>query len=321
MPYKRKGSPYWWVKISSGGQVTRRSTGTTDRAAAEKVEAEWRRPTQGHLFDTLLAEYLTAKPSERAGFAVLGLTPWFGGKSIESITPADLLAYRRGRGASEGTIIRELGVLRAAIRYCRTHLGWNLPDPTKGRIPEPPPHRIRWLTKDEYRRLLEAAQRSSRAPWLAPFIVLAVNTGMRRGELLGLEWRRVDLDAGLVYLDPEHQKGRRSSTVPLNKAARAALQELKRRYDRACTIKKPADDRVFPIASVKKSFAFACKTAGLTDVRVHDLRHTCAARLVQAGVPLRTVSEILRHKDIRTTMRYAHLSPEDARSGLAMLDE
>ena len=71
--------------------------------------------------------------------------------------------------------------------------------------------------------------------------------------------------------------------------------------------------------SIKRSFASAVEQSGLTDFTFHDLRHTCAAWLVQAGVPLRTAAEILRHKDIRTTMRYAHLAPENLHSAVDTL--
>ena len=74
------------------------------------------------------------------------------------------------------------------------------------------------------------------------------------------------------------------------------------------------------IHAVKRSFATACRRAGITDFHIHDLRHTCAARLVQAGVSIREVAELLRHSDIRVTMRYAHLAPESVRSAVARLE-
>ena len=73
------------------------------------------------------------------------------------------------------------------------------------------------------------------------------------------------------------------------------------------------------IQSVKRSFRTACKSAGITNFRIHDLRHTTAAWLVQAGIPLVQVSELLRHSDIRMTMRYAHLAPENVRSAVDRL--
>ena len=74
------------------------------------------------------------------------------------------------------------------------------------------------------------------------------------------------------------------------------------------------------IASVKRSFGTACERAGITDFRFHDLRHTCAAWLVQAGVPLTEVRDVLGHSTIKMTERYAHLAPENVRAALALLE-
>lgn len=313
MPFRRAGSPFWYVKLRVGRRVVKRSTGTTDRAEAERLEAEWKRPTAGHSWDEALAHYLTAKPSPRGSYAAKALRRWFSGQRIEDITPLDIARYKAERGAAPGTIGKELSVMRAAIRYCQRELGWSCPDPTAGRIPKPKPTRVRWLTHDEYRRLVAAADDSPKSPWIGPFIRLAVHTGMRRGELLGLTWDRVDLAQRLIYLDPEHQKGRRYGSVPLNETAHRVLTEMQVRN-------MTGERRVFPVDSIRRSFGRACRVASIENMRVHDLRHTCAAWLVQAGVPLRTVSEILRHQDISTTMIYAHLAPDAGRAGVAALD-
>lgn len=305
MVYRRSDSPIWYVKITSGGRTIRKSTGTADRRQAEKIEREWRRPVSGHLFESVMSEYLAARPTERAAYAIKALSPYFAGRSIESITAADIAHYKRSRAASPGTQKKELGVMRAAIRYCQHHLGWSLPNPTAGRMPAPPPPRLRWLTREEYNSLLQAAHSEPKAPYLPAFIILAVHTGLRRGELLRLSWQQIDMDTRVIYLDPQQQKSKRYSTVPINDTAAAAIESL--------------GPELFPIASVKRSFRTACRRAGLEGIRIHDLRHTCAAWLVQAGVPIRTVAEIMRHTDIKTTMLYAHLSPDNARAGVAAI--
>jgi integrase len=212
-------------------------------------------------------------------------------------------------------------VFRAAIRYCNRELEWGLSDPTQGRVPRSPAGRVRWITQREACKLVTTARHESQAPYLADLIMVALHTGLRRGELLDLEWSRVDLKRRLLHLFPHHQKGRKHSTVPLNGPAKEAL--LRRAGYRASIC--PDSPWVFTkrgerLGSVKKAFATACRKAGIEDFTFHDLRHTCAAWLVQAGVPLRTVAEILRHASITTTMRYAHLSPDDARAGVAALE-
>jgi integrase len=187
-------------------------------------------------------------------------------------------------------------------------------------MPTLPPHRLRWISHNEAGALLDSV--GPRVPYLRDFITIGLNTGMRMGEMLNLEWSRVDLTNNVIYLTPKDQKDRRYGSVPINAQAREALLSRARHRAEHC----PDAKYVFVrrdgsrIASVKKGFAAACEKAGIENFHIHDLRHTCAAWLVQAGVPLRTVAEILRHKDIRTTMRYAHLAPDDAQAGVAALD-
>jgi integrase len=147
---------------------------------------------------------------------------------------------------------------------------------------------------------------------------------MRSGEILGLEWRRIDLQAALVYLEADDQKNGKVGSVPLNQEARRAI--LARMRFRATNC--PASPWVFcnrrgeRIASVKKGFATAVASAGLTDVHPHDLRRTCGSWLVQQGVPIQVVSSLLRHSDIRITDRvYAHLSPTTVQAAVEVLDQ
>lgn len=329
MPYKRKDSPYWWISYTdqTGKRIVCSSQTTNHReakAAEQRLRSDAHRKRSPHAaktFDDVMEAYLLAKNNTRAAYCVQAMMPYFSGKTVESITAANIAAYKTGRAVSDSTLAKDLGVFRAAIRFCNAQLEWGLPDPTQGRIPKEPAGRIRWITQKEACRLVVAARHSIQAPYLADMILVALHTGLRRGEFLGLEWTRVDLKNRIIYLDPEHQKTKKHSTVPLNGPARDAL--LRRAAYRASTC--PDSPWVFtkkgePIDSIKKSFATACRKAGISNFRIHDLRHTCAAWLVQAGVPIRTVAEILRHSSIATTMRYAHLSPEDARAGVAALE-
>lgn len=148
-----------------------------------------------------------------------------------------------------------------------------------------------------------------------------LHTGMRKGELLGLEWERVDLQAALVHLEPRNTKTGKRRSVPLNKVASGAI--LNRRQFRDQHV--PASPWVFAhrdgrrIQDVKRAFAKACQRAGVTDFRIHDLRHTCAAWLVSARVPLAEVRDLLGHTTIKMTERYAHLAPENVRVAVSVL--
>ena len=340
MPYKRKDSPIWWVSlIDSRGQRVRRPTGTTDRKEAEALEAKWKLEAYrrqnwdeapGRTFEELMLAYLNATASEKRSAPkdrerTRTLRRFFAGRDMRALVPTDVRGFidlRKKQGVSNSTVNRELCLLSVAINFANREWDWRLPNPVIGRKLKEPEGRVRWLTRAEAVALLAAADASIRAPHLADFLRLALNTGMRRGELLRLEWRRVDLREGLVFLEAEHTKTKRRRSVPLNAEARAALIRRARFRAEHC-----ADSPwVFcgkdgkPIAEVKRSFAAACAKAGIADFRIHDLRHTCAAWLVSAGVPLSEVRDLLGHASVVMTERYAHLAPENVRAAVQRLE-
>lgn len=340
--YRHPRSPYWWASYTDArGKRARRSTRTTDKAEAAALLARWRlEASRGQeppgdadapTFERLMLLYLggpgaAKRSTERDAYSAKRLAEVFQGRTLASIRPADIRGYidgRRADGAQPGTINRELGLLSAAWNWANRDLEWDIRNPAEGRRLREPEGRVRWLRRDEAARLIRAAEAEPQAPYLADWIRLALHTGMRRGELLGLEWARVDLGAGLLRLDAEHTKSARRRSVPLNAAARAALVSRARWRDAHA----PGARWVFcrpggaPIANIKRSFASACRRAGIADFRPHDLRHTCAAWLVSAGVPLPEVRDLLGHSTIRMTERYAHLAPERVRAAVEVLDQ
>lgn len=174
----------------------------------------------------------------------------------------------------------------------------------------------------ETEQLLQAAGANRLAPHLADFITLALHTGMRKGELLGLEWSRVDFSANLIHLAAINTKNGKRRSIPLNDTARSALIHRAGFRAKHC----PASPWVFcdtegeRIANVRRSFDTACRKSGIVDFHIHDLRHTCAARMVSAGIALAEVRDLLGHASITMTERYAHLAPENIRAAVAVLD-
>ncbi|MBK1633764.1 recombinase XerD [Thiohalocapsa halophila] len=343
MPYRRKDSPVWWASyIDHSGRRVRRSTGTTDRAEADALEAKWKveayrarhweeQPSRD--FEELIAAYLKATAGDRrprseetVRMHVRRLRAHFAEQVMNTLTAADVGEYiqiRKAEEVSNSTINRELEVLSAAITYAVREWAWQLPNPVSGRMLKEPEGRLRWVTKAQAAALIRAAEAAAgKAPHLAPLITLALHTGMRRGELLGLEWSRVDLPSAVIYLEADHTKTARRRTVPLNAVARGAIMQQARFRAAHC----PDARWVFctrggeHIASVKTAFKRACERAGIEDFRFHDLRHTCAAWLVQSGVPLTEVRDVLGHSTINMTERYAHLAPENTRAALARLE-
>lgn len=337
--HKRLDSPYWWVSYTdASGKRTRRSTGTEDRKEGEGLLAKWKLESHRgrqweeepqRTFDELMLSYLRVieaenRASDRDRYSLKQLYPYFTGRNLLSITPAEVRAYiqrRQVAGVGPATINREIGLLNAALNYARREWDWDVPNAAAGRRLREPEGRVRWLSKAQADALIAVAIGQRRAPHLADFIRLGLHTGMRRGEMLGLEWDRVDLQVGLIYLKGVHQKNGRHESVLLNKEATVAIRARERFRQTHC----PSSPWVFcnrsggPIRSVRKSFASACRKAGLDDFRPHDLRHTCAAWLVQVGVPLIEVRDLLRHSTIRMTERYAHLAPQNARAAVEAL--
>lgn len=260
----------------------------------------------------------------RDKFSAKMLYPVFTGREMAGITGAEVRAYiaqRREAGMSNATINRELGQFRAAINWAREELEWDIPNPALKRKLRELTGRTSWLTKAE--ALLRAAQQIARAPHLVDFIRLGLNTGMRSGEMLGLEWSRVDLKEGLIYVQAGNQKNGKVGSNPLNGEAREAILSRARfRAEHCSDCGWVFSDKAGKgIACIQKSFAAAVKKAGLSDLRSHDLRRTCGCWLVQGGVSIQAVSAPLRHSDIKITDQvYAHLAPTTIRNAVGLLD-
>jgi integrase len=151
----------------------------------------------------------------------------------------------------------------------------------------------------------------------------ALNTGMRKGEILNLNWDNVDLKHGFILLSQTKNGERRE--IPINGTLRETLSELFRgTEERPRRINVPYVFYDYPTGnrfqSIQKSFKSACNEAKIKDFRFHDLRHTFASHLVMAGVDLTTVRELLGHKTITMTLRYAHLAPSHKVKAVDLLD-
>ena len=195
--------------------------------------------------------------------------------AVINVTPTVVADFRDARlkTCCPGTVIRDLAVLSSIFNHARREWNIGVPNPVAMvRKPTAPPGRDRVLTADEQARLLAAAAPTGRRnPILHPILIVALETGMRRGELLGMTWADVHLDRAVVRL-PLTKNGA-SRWVPLSRRAVAALAALDR----------SAPGLVFPvkIAALGKMFDRLCARAGLADLRFHDLRHTATTNLAE----------------------------------------
>lgn len=259
----------------------------------------------------LLARYLecitpTKKSavSERARLGAMRRRP-IARKAAHRVTPADIAAYRdsRLRVVSPGTVRRELGVLAHAFDVARREWGYKVRNPVREiRWPSEPRGRERRLVArlDEAGRLLDACRRA-RNPLLLPIVELALETAMRRGELLRLRWEDIDLASRTATL--HETKNGYMRVVPLSSGALRVFESLSPR----------ASGSVFPGLTgeaVKLAFKRATRRAGLVDFRFHDLRHEATTRLFERGLELMEVASITGHRDPRKLRGYTHLKAE-----------
>ena len=339
MLFKRAGSAFWYVRYrDASGKRVKRSTGTTDRREAGELEGKWRLEARQqrlwgtqprYTFDEMMLRYLretqgTKRSAERDAWTVKRLQPFFTGRVLNELKRADVRAYiasRRVAGVKGSTVNREIGLLSVALNRARLDWDWEIPNPAQGmREPESEGRQV-YLTEAQFAELVRAAREQKRAPYLADLLVVAVMTGCRKGELLGLEWSRVDLEANVIRLRASDTKAGKARLVPVNEAAREALLRRfeyrgKRCPDAAWVFCGPDGER---IVSVKSSFRHALRSAGIAGVRFHDLRHTCGSWLAQKGVPIGHIAAVLGHSTLRMSERYSHLAPANARDAVALL--
>lgn len=146
---------------------------------------------------------------------------------------------------------------------------------------------------------------------LTPIVLLAMNTGLRRGELLSLRWSDVDFHGKTITVQAENAKSGRQRHIPLNAEAFAVISKWAKQSE--------GKGRIFGALDVKKGWHALLTKAGITSFRFHDLRHDFASKLVRVGVDLNTVRELLGHADIKMTLRYSHLSPDGLAAAVAKL--
>ena len=242
------------------------------------------------------------------------LVPRFRGQSMASITREDVTRFHMERGAegcSIATRNRDLSLLSAMFRRA-VDLDCARENPVAGfGRPQEARRAVPALSLEEQGRLLAKCPE-----WFRPIVVLALDTGLRRGELMALEWGDVDLARGVVLV--RESKNKTPREVPLTSRARAALEGL---YAvRVLPLKGP--HRVFVSVSLKsghfiRAFQAAAEAAGLPRLRWHDLRHLFAVNLVRAGVPLPDVAKLMGHRTLAMVWRYASHCPADS-SRIAM---
>lgn len=249
------------------------------------------------------------------------LKPFFGGMLLRAVTPGDVQryvdkriaqpAFHRGRPVRPATVNRELVFLSGVFSEAERR-GYVERNPVRGiaHLPERN-DKLRWLTVEEEGKLLAYCP-----AFLRPIVLLAIHTGMRRGEILNL--KRVDLNFTDGLIRVADTKNHKARYIPMNAKAREILEQTPEVLGVPFVFVNPdTGDRY---VDTTHAFLRACRRAGITGLRFHDLRHTFASRLAQAGVPLNNIRELMGHGSMQMVLRYAHLSPNCLRDAVAVLD-
>ncbi len=274
-----------------------------------------------HTFKELAAEYLKWAERQRSykskkGF-VLQLVDVFGNLPLRRFNTKiveQLQTERIQRGNKPATINRLLATIKHMFNKA---VEWDMVEEEtlkrirKVKLLEENNRRLRYLSKEECKELINSCD-----PHVRPIVITALNTGMRKREILSLKWDNVDLRHGFILLNVTKNGERRE--IPINNTLRNTLQGITRRLDIPYVFYNSVTGK--PYQDVKRSFYTALRRAGIRDFKFHDLRHTFASQLVMAGVDITTVRELLGHKTLTMTLRYAHLAPSHTVKAVDILD-
>ena len=284
------------------------------RRQAEAIEKRFKPgKTLDPHFEIFMGEFLTQNHNVRNPISSKPLLRYFTGKRLSNINPWMVEKYKaeRSKEVSPATINRELACLKHFFTMA-VRAGKAVSNPVKEvRLYPENNQRKRILLPEEEANLLEIAKIIS--PYLRNFIILALNTGARLGEIINLKWTDIDLKKDNITLNKT--KSGYSRIIPINKQTRQIIDELKSN--------KKNDDFLFPgvtIPMMEFSFKKARKIANLPDLRIHDLRHTHATRLAEMGINPFAIKELLGHRSMAMVMRYVNPLEQEKRKAVEMLD-
>lgn len=253
--------------------------------------------------------------SEVLRLQALAKTP-LGARFVATLKPLDFARYRdeRLKIRAPGTVQREMALFSAVLEVGRKEWGLNVENPIRSvKLPKSNNERSRRLTEEEQAILLAEMDKETRRSngalaaggvrniWIKPLVLFALETAMRRGEMLALRWEHIDFAKRVAFL-PDTKNGDPRG-VPLSSAAVAVLQALPRSID----------GRVFRTSgeAVKQAFTRCCKRAGLVDLHFHDLRHEATTRLARKLPNIIELARVTGHRDVNMLRRYYNITPAE----------
>ncbi|MEM8238602.1 site-specific integrase [Morganella morganii] len=352
--------------VSPSGKRIRRSLETSDKRQAQELHDQlkaeaWRVEKMGDYpsvtFDDACLRWLQEKEHKKSldddKTKIEYFLQFFSGKLLSSITETDILkatsgminrkhkevweikaasAKKKGakiapykpKPATQATKDRYLAFLRSLFRAAVNDWKWIGKSPTI-KVRQKKEIRVRWLTKEEATTLIQCMP-----DVMKPVVMFALATGLRRSNILNLEWTQIDLQRKVAWIHPEDTKGGKAIGVALNETACRVLRMQIGKHQQYVFVHTEAWHRAdgSPTAKVRKmrvddntAWSTGLRRAGITNFRFHDLRHTWASWLVQAGVPLTALQEMGGWESIEMVQRYAHLAPNHLVEHARRIDE
>lgn len=331
---KRTNSPHWWIDIRTpNGRRLRRSTGTSNRQAAEeyhdRLKAElWR---QHHLGDKPRRSWQEAalrwakEKSHKMDFEkdlakLRWLDPYLGNRMLDEIDE-DLIDEiveikadepgKNGEPIMNATINRYLALIRAILRRAARKWRWIEHPPMIELLPEDN-ERVRWLNRVQAQALIDALPSHYALP--ARF---SLATGLRQSNVLQLRWEQIDCERSCAWIHANQAKAGHAISVPLNAEALAVLEACRGLHEEFVFAKAGVPFRKIE----SRVWRSALETAGILDFRWHDLRHTWASWHVMAGTTLHELMQLGGWKTYRMVLRYAHLSAEHLKEAAKRIEQ
>lgn len=337
--YKRGNSKYWYVQFQIDGKTYLRSSKTTDKRVAESLEGKWKnevirseylgekeRITFFDALDSLIeSKKQHASYDSFLNYQKMILKYISGSLYLDQITTKEIYKFYgdlRNRRYQPSTCRRLLNIVKQTIDLAK-RMGYLIPDPEYPKV-SVKPTRFRYLSIDEEKKLLESLdpKRSitSQPPYEKrrpefnahqqqhyDFVLMLLDTGARFSEIATLEWSAIDLETKTINL--WRPKVRNESILYMTDRV---YEVLKRKFETRTGRYIFTNTSGGPMSYIPKMWRRTFERAGLENASPHTLRHTLATRLVQSGLTIYEVKEILGHTDIKTTMRYSHLERVDA---------
>ncbi|MDA2921308.1 site-specific integrase [Desulfobacterota bacterium AH_259_B03_O07] len=315
-------TPYWYIRFAMNGRIKWESVGkvgiVTKTVAQRKLERIKRKIRMGlyEYEDNVTLESLedgyikyvkntkNLRTWKKRKEQLRTLKTFFQDKTLNRITPGDIDDYKsfRLKDVKPASVNRELATLRHIFNLAKRDKKFYGDNPVSvsGLLSEDN-HRDRILTPDEETRLMDHS-----APHLQPILFTALNTGMRKGEILSLKWDCVDFDNNLFIITALNNKGKKTKRIPINSYLRKMILELKLKNSSKSEYVFLGDTEA-PIKNISTAFNNACWRANIKGLRFHDLRHTAGTRMLESNVNIVAISEILGHSSIDITKkRYLH---------------